>query len=73
MGCKGVCTRYKTGKTMGGHYAQGHKRCQVCEVFLLPEGVNPNNTCKCCGYKVRTKPRNMTVKNSLREKMPDAF
>jgi hypothetical protein len=31
MSCKGICVRYKAA---ANHYSNGHKRCQVCELFI---------------------------------------
>jgi len=68
MTCKGVCIRYKAQKPTGvgpyaiGRYAIGQKRCQVCEIFIEWEGV----WCPCCGYRLRTKPRNLKYKERLR-------
>ena len=57
MTCKGICIRYKAKKPrVGSRYSIGHKRCQVCEIFIKADGVY----CPCCGYKLRTKPRPRT-------------
>ncbi len=63
MGCKGICHKYKAIRTERGHYQAGHKRCQVCEIFIKTEGI----FCPCCGYRVRTKPRNSHDKKNLLE------
>jgi len=61
--CKGTCTRHKARKPVGlGRYATGQKRCQVCEVFLDWDGI----WCPCCGYRLRSRPRNMKYKTKLR-------
>ena len=63
MTCKGRCVAYKAQKPIGaGRYALGQKRCQVCEIFLKWEGL----WCPCCGYRLRTKPRNLKYKAKLR-------
>ena len=49
MTCKGICIHYKTS----GRYGDGHKRCQVCNIFIKWEGVR----CPCCRYKLRTRPK----------------
>ena len=60
MTCKGICTRYKAQKPVGtGRYASGQKRCQICEIFIKWEGL----WCPCCGYRLRTKPRNLKYKD----------
>jgi predicted amidophosphoribosyltransferase len=58
MPCKGICIRHKASS----RYATGQKRCQVCELFIRWDG----SLCPCCGYKLRTKPRNFS-KTKLRE------
>ena len=64
MTCKGVCIRHKAKKPTGvGRYQSGQKRCQICEIFINHEGL----WCPCCGYKLRTKPRNRVYKNKLRK------
>jgi hypothetical protein len=65
MTCKGRCLIYKAQKPIGaGRYAIGQKRCQVCEIFLKWDGL----WCPCCGYRLRTKPRNLKYKAKLRAK-----
>ena len=61
MTCKGICSRYKAQKPVGtGRYASGQRRCQICEIFINWEGL----WCPCCGYRLRTKPRNLKYKAS---------
>lgn len=63
MVCKGICPRHKATKPIGiGRYASGQRRCQVCEIFIKWEGL----WCPCCGYRLRTKPRNLKYKAILR-------
>ena len=63
MTCKGICVRHKAQKPVGsGRYASGQKRCQICEIFIKWEGL----WCPCCGYRLRTKPRNLKYKAKLR-------
>jgi len=63
MVCKGICVRYKALKPVGiGRYSTGQKRCQIYETFLKWDGL----TCACCGYKLRTGPRNLKLKTELR-------
>ncbi|HEY3094695.1 MAG TPA: hypothetical protein VGJ42_02935, partial [Nitrososphaera sp.] len=47
-----------------GRYASGQKRCQICEIFIKWDGL----WCPCCGYRLRTKPRNLKYKAKLRAK-----
>jgi hypothetical protein len=60
MSCKGICTRYKT---VSNHYADGQKRCQICELFIKWDKLY----CPCCGCKLRTGPRHFKFKEKLRE------
>jgi hypothetical protein len=63
MTCKGICLRHKAQKPVGsGRYASGQKRCQICEIFIKWDGL----WCPCCGYRLRTKPRNLKYKAKLR-------
>lgn len=63
MVCKGICIRHKAQKPVAtGRYSTGQKRCQVCEIFLKWDGL----WCPCCGYRLRTKPRNLKYKAKLR-------
>ena len=57
--CKGICVRHKASS----RYSAGHKRCQVCELFIKWDGV----FCPCCGYKLRIRPRKSKLKAKLRE------
>ncbi len=69
MGCRGTCNRYRAKKTKGGgRYSNGQKRCQICEIFINWEGF----WCPCCGYRLRTKPRNLKDKAKLRESAKSA-
>ena len=64
MGCTEKCLKLKaTGNFTGGRYKYGQKRCQVCDVFIQWEGI----WCPCCGYKLRSKPRNKKYKAKLRD------
>jgi hypothetical protein len=63
MTCKGICIRHKAQKpSNSGRYAIGQKRCQICEIFIKWDGI----WCPCCGYRLRTRPRNKKYKASLR-------
>ena len=63
MTCKGICIRYRATKpAKGGRYANGQRRCQMCEEFLNWEGL----WCPCCGYRLRSHPRNKIYKAKLR-------
>ena len=63
MTCKGICIRHKAQKPVGmGRYSMGQKRCQICELFIRWDGL----WCPCCGYRLRTKPRNLKYKAKLK-------
>ena len=47
-----------------GRYSTGQKRCQVCEIFVKWDGL----FCPCCGYRLRTRPRNLKYKAKLTAK-----
>jgi hypothetical protein len=40
----------------------GQKRCHICEIFIKWDGL----WCLCCGYRLRTKLRNLKYKAKLR-------
>ena len=59
MTCKGICLRHKAQKPVdSGRYASGQKRCQGCEIFIKWDMI----WCPCCGYRLRTRPRNSIFK-----------
>jgi uncharacterized Zn finger protein (UPF0148 family) len=64
MVCKGICSRHKAMRPSNGgnRYLLGQKRCQVCQIFIYWQG---SSYCPCCGYKLRTKPRNSKFKLTL--------
>ena len=54
MVCKGVCHKYKAKWYARDYrYANGQKRCNVCELFVNWDGHH----CPCCGMLLRTKPK----------------
>jgi predicted amidophosphoribosyltransferase len=59
MTCKGICIHHKALS----RYSTGNKRCKNCDLFIRWEGLY----CPCCGYKLRTRPRNFSM-TKLREK-----
>src|SRR5215216_7771140 len=62
MVCKNICIRHRAQKPVGsGRYVIGQKRCQICEMFIQWDGL----WCPCCGYRLRTKPRNIKYKQKL--------
>ena len=73
--CHGDCLQYKAQKPASGEgrYKSGQSRCQTCAIFISENGLEPppNNPkgdllyCKCCGIRVRKKPRNRESKEIL--------
>jgi hypothetical protein len=60
MNCRGICIRYKANRPRSGmRYISGQKRCQRCEIYIVWDGLQ----CPCCGYHLRSGPRNS--KNKL--------
>ena len=69
MTCKGICPRYKAHKPTGmGRYEAGQRRCQICEIYI---NWVTDLYCPCCGYRLRTKPRNIKYKERLRAKLAE--
>ena len=63
MTCKGICIRHRAQKPLAtGRYANGQKRCQICELYMRWDSL----FCPCCGYRLRTKPRSLKYKIKLR-------
>jgi len=60
MTCNGICHRYKItkGNRNDSWYKQGAKRCTTCDIYIKWEGL----WCPCCGYMLRTKPKNNQYK-----------
>ena len=68
MSCKGKCERFKAKKNSNNSswYAQGLRRCSVCEMFIK---WNENQYCPCCNYKLRTRSfRGFGIRKKYREK-----
>lgn len=68
MSCNGICVRFKAKKdpTISSWYAQGQKRCSICEIFIK---WNENQYCPCCNYKLRTRSfRGFGMRKKYREK-----
>ena len=56
--CKGKCSEFKAIRPENGSwYASGNSRCNVCDIFVTPEGVRNGLFCSCCNIRVRTRPR----------------
>ena len=54
MVCKGVCHQFKAKwSARQFRYANGHKRCNECELFVIWTGFR----CPCCNRILGIKPR----------------
>ena len=60
MSCKGICIRYRASN----NYANGQKRCKICEQFVKWNGL----MCPCCKHKLRTRPRDPKLNEKFKEK-----
>ena len=59
MSCKSICIRYRATKLPNKmRYANGQKRCQMCDIFIKWDGI----WCPCCGYRLRTKSQSGRLK-----------
>jgi len=68
--CKGRCVNFKaTRPESGSWYASGNSRCNVCNIFLTPEGIRDGLFCSCCNIRVRTRPRASAVKEKYFEQV----
>ena len=55
MACRNICEKYRaTKRRRGSYYAEGFKRCTMCDIFIRWGGPD----CPCCGSVLRTLPRN---------------
>ena len=54
VGCKEICFFHKAKSNGKKRYSNNQKRCQTCKIFIKWEGL----WCPCCGYMLRTHPRN---------------
>lgn len=64
MTCVGICVRHKAQRPAkhGLRYATGQKRCQICEIFIVYDGLY----CPCCGNRLRMRPRLGAAKAKMR-------
>ena len=70
--CKGKCIQFKARKPLTcGRYEAGQYRCQTCEIYLTVQGID-GNFCRCCNFRVRSKPRNSLYKEKFNEKVRNA-
>ena len=62
MVCKGICSRHKAMRLSSGRrYLIVQKHCNVCQIFIKWQSF----WCPCCGYRLRTKPRNKKYRYNL--------
>ena len=61
MTCKGICHRHRAQERSGDRYANGQKRCQVCQIYMKCDELR----CPCCKSKLRTKSRNSAFKKGF--------
>ena len=68
MHCREICSKYSMKRPLLkeiGRYEGGQKRCSSCAIYINWKGPN----CPCCGHFLRTKPRNMSGRNKLTNKI----
>ncbi|MDA7996803.1 MAG: hypothetical protein MPI93_02185 [Nitrosopumilus sp.] len=66
--CRGICKQFRAEKpTKGGRYAAGQVRCQICGIYMNQNAMVEGRRCRCCNFKVRTKPRNIIDKHKYRK------
>lgn len=52
--CVGKCNEFQVSKPQHGkRYEVGQKRCQMCERWVMYEGI----WCPCCHHRLRTSPK----------------
>ncbi|EGP94052.1 AAA family ATPase [Nitrosarchaeum koreense] len=79
--CKEICKQYRAERPNNGNrYSNGQVRCQICEIYMTKEGCKDKQGnqatedtkdlfCKCCNYRVRSKPRNRIYKEKYQEQI----
>ena len=60
MVCTGICIRHRAQRPADpfSRYATEQKRCQMYSVYIRWDVL----WCPCCGFRVRTRPRNSKFK-----------
>lgn len=62
MSCNGSCQKYRAKKPdKNGRYSEGQKRCNICDLFMIWDGL----FCPCCNYQLRSKPRYIKYKEKI--------
>lgn len=74
MACKGSCKDWKLHRTLDGRrtenaviYEVGYKWCRSCRMFIPPE-QHTSNRCNCCNNLLRSKSRNLRMKDIIDRK-----
>lgn len=80
--CKGICLQYKATKPAPplGRYDTGQAQCQTCQIYITKNGCTDKDgntatgdalpiACKCCGLRVRTRPRNKQAKDNFTKRL----
>jgi len=79
--CKMNCIKFKATKpATQGRYLAGQVRCMICDIFMTRDGCVDKHGqtatpdikglfCRCCGYRVRTKPRATKYKERLNKRL----
>ena len=63
MACKGRCDKYSVSAPFGKKYANGFKRCSVCDIYIKWSG----KYCPCCNHQLRTTPSSAKNKREYRK------
>ena len=78
MACTGKCKKFRVSKPRdAARYSSGQCHCQMCDTWMDHNGCHLSDSspatessdgwfCRCCGFKVRRKPRNTNYKAKFR-------
>lgn len=68
MACRREFQKYIATNSDSTHtrYAIGQKRCGTCELFLTWDF---DNSCPCCGHRLRLKPKNARLKRQFNNRL----
>ena len=64
MYCKGICSKHAVKKPHtvdAGRYESGHKRCSICEIYIIWDGEH----CPSCGCSLKAKLRDAQARSRL--------
>ena len=69
LACRQQCKEWKLQRTIDGRrtenaviYEAGYRWCRCCRLFIPPGNQN-RNRCACCNNLLRSKSRNIRMKN----------